>query len=282
MRLLAELRNKELEAERAQTEKEAAEAKAALATSLARTAQQLRRSNDELRELASITHHDLQTPLHTVVRSCQFALMRTRDELDAECRDNLSAAMEAARQMKELIDAVRTLVDIGSSPGAPCNTPANELVATALRQLKPLVRETGARIHVADLPSIRVQRREFEQVFFNLLENALRYRSDCDPEIFVEVAEDQSAWVFAVRDNGIGVRPNRMGDLFRPLRRGGNLRTDARRGMGLALAKKVVETHGGSIWGESVEGAGATFSFTVPKIPVETEAPDTAFASQAT
>ena len=139
-----------------------------------------------------------------------------------------------------------------------------ELVATVLAHLALQTSETEADIRVAKLPKIRVDAVQFARVFQNLIENALKYRSDRKPVISIAAVSFEGAWRFSIADNGIGIDPvfkDKIFEIFKRLHGRGRY---SGTGIGLAVSKLVVERHGGRIWVEPAPGGGSVFYFTLP------------------
>ena len=141
----------------------------------------------------------------------------------------------------------------------------NIIMKDVLEKFKPEINETGAVIHAGHLPVITGIKSQIEQLFHHLLSNALKFRSQCTPEINLTLKKENNFWVIAVKDNGIGIDPAYFEKIFIIFRR---LHTDETKysgaGMGLAVCKKIIELHGGSIWVESAVDKGSTFYFTLP------------------
>lgn len=141
------------------------------------------------------------------------------------------------------------------------------LVEGALMFLKPAIEEAGAEIVVSgDWPMILVSRNDMIRVFQNLIGNAVKYRApDRAPIIHLDVEREGAAWLFTVRDNGIGIAPTQSDRLFKVFQR---LHTRSKyegTGIGLATCRKIVERHEGRIGVESAgEGQGSAFRFTLP------------------
>jgi light-regulated signal transduction histidine kinase (bacteriophytochrome) len=129
--------------------------------------------------------------------------------------------------------------------------------------LQAAIRDSDARIEYGPLPSLMVDQVQFVQVFQNLISNAIKYRRNEPPVIRVDARRDGSNWIVSVRDNGCGFNQEfaeRIFGLFQRLQGRGVEGT----GMGLAIARKIVERHGGRMWAESKEGIGSTFFFSLP------------------
>jgi light-regulated signal transduction histidine kinase (bacteriophytochrome) len=136
------------------------------------------------------------------------------------------------------------------------------MVDLACDNLKLLIEDTDATISCGELPVVKVEETQFVQLMQNLIGNALKYRRAA-PRITVEASRAGSAWLFSVRDNGIGFDPSQAEQIFLPFKRL-RKRDTSGSGIGLAICKKIVESRGGRIWAESIPGLGSTFFFTIP------------------
>lgn len=167
--------------------------------------------------------------------------------------------------MQELLKGLRLYTQISTEdqhPKTPVN--ANEVLRRTLESLELAVRESGAVITCTALPQLMMFEFQLEQLFQNLIVNAIRYRSGEPPRIHVEARMQGDAWLFSVADNGIGIEAKFKEQIFGIFKR---LHTAAEypgTGMGLAICQRIVERVGGRIWVESEPGRGSTFYFTVP------------------
>jgi light-regulated signal transduction histidine kinase (bacteriophytochrome) len=139
-----------------------------------------------------------------------------------------------------------------------------DLMGDVLAGLEQRVAETGATISVGELPSIKGAQDELGRVFQNLILNALKFRSEAPPEIHVDAERNGIAWVFSIRDNGIGIDPEQAERIFEMFQRLHGRDQYAGTGMGLAIVKRIVERHGGRVWAEQADGGGTVFRFSVP------------------
>jgi light-regulated signal transduction histidine kinase (bacteriophytochrome) len=148
--------------------------------------------------------------------------------------------------------------------------PANEpvrvdgVVRDAITNLQSAITETHALVSCGQLPVVTANRLHLAQVFQNLIGNALKYRSEQSPRINVTGLEQDQQWLFTVEDNGIGIQPEYQAQIFGIFKRLHGQEYPGT-GIGLAICKKIVERHGGSIWVESELGKGSRFSFTLPR-----------------
>jgi PAS domain S-box-containing protein len=240
------------------TERKQAEAE------LQRTARELACSNADLEQFAYTASHDLQEPLRAVVECLQLLQQGDTEQLDTRAQELIQHAIEGSVRMRTLINSLLAYARLGThdNPFAPadCETVLQE----ALANLRMVIEESGAVVTHDPLPTVWADATQLLQVFQNLLGNALKFRGAKPPAIHIGVTHTADAWVFAVRDNGIGIEPQYAERVFVIFQR---LHTRAEypgTGIGLALCKKIVERHGGRIWVESELGRGATFCFTIP------------------
>jgi signal transduction histidine kinase len=144
----------------------------------------------------------------------------------------------------------------------------NVALSWALENLRESIENSGAMIHSCTLPSVIGDEPQFGHVFQNLIGNAIKYaRPGVQPEVEITASRNSAEWVFAVRDNGIGIDSEHFHQIFAPFKRlhGSNIPGT---GMGLAMCRRIIEAYGGRIWVESVAGQGSAFYFGLPVLPV--------------
>ncbi|MBV8828949.1 MAG: CHASE3 domain-containing protein [Acidobacteriaceae bacterium] len=220
-------------------------------------------ANEELQQFAYVASHDLQEPLRTIISFTQLLASRYRGHLDSDADEFIGYIVTSARRMTDLINGLLTLARLRKA-GQP-TTPVRfeKLLQDAESALQAAIRESGAEITHGSLPDLIVDPVQFSQVFQNLLANAIKYRRDVPVRVHVAARRDGTNWVFLVSDNGLGFDQqfaDRIFGLFQRL----HSREIAGTGMGLSIARKIVERHGGRIWAESKPGVGSTFSFSLP------------------
>lgn len=220
-------------------------------------------ANQRVRDLSHAISHDLQEPLRQVSGFVQLLERRYRGQLDAEADQFITYVVEGATRLKTLIADVERFAVTG--PLEPEAVATQRVVAEVLDDLRGAIEAAGAHVAVGALPTVSADGAKLAVVFHALLDNAVKFRHPERPcEIAVEADHHQGGWVFRVRDNGIGIDPEYHDTVFSLFRR---LHTRDRipgNGTGLALARNLVEAHGGHIWVESVAGGGAIFAFTLP------------------
>jgi len=239
--------------ERHRTQRELAEKAAALA-----------KSNAELQQFAYVASHDLQEPLRMVISYLTLLEKRYRDKMDSNANEYIQFAVDGGKRMKELIDDLLSYsrVDAGGKPFVPVEM--NVLVSKTLLQLKVPIEESKATIAVDPLPTVEADESQIMQVLQNLIANAIKFRGQAPPKIHIMALSMAGEWIFAVKDNGIGLDMKYSEKIFQMFQRLHTKDQYPGTGVGLAIAKKIVERHGGRIWVESEEGKGAAFFFTVP------------------
>jgi PAS domain S-box-containing protein len=240
-----------------QAQREIAERKQAEAV-LARYAAELERSNQELEQFAYIASHDLQEPLRTVTSYVQLLEMYYKGQLDAAADEYIAFAVDGAARMHALIKGLLDYSRVNTD-GAPFRpTDCQVVLDHALADLQASIEESGATVTYDPLPTVMADAAQLGRVFQNLVGNAIKFRSDRPPEIHIgaEGRDGRSAWLFSVRDNGIGIEPEYAEHIFLIFKRLHTRDEYPGTGIGLAMCKRIVERHGGQIWVESHPGQG--------------------------
>jgi light-regulated signal transduction histidine kinase (bacteriophytochrome) len=231
---------------------------------LARVNAELRRANSELRDFAHIASHDLQEPLRMITSYLQLLERHYGEQLDPEAREFLSFAVDGATRMKSLIQDLLKFSQAGTAVASFRPVSAGLLLEQALSNLEVAIEESRAQISSDPLPIVVADSNLLVQVFQNLIGNAIKFHGDRPPSIHVSATEQDSSWVFAIRDNGIGIDQQHGPRIFQIFERLHGADQYPGTGVGLAIAQKVVERHGGSIWFESQVGSETTFYFSIP------------------
>ena len=233
--------------------------------SLERKAQELARSNGELEQFAYVASHDLQEPLRMVASYTQLMARRYGDRLDGDAKDFMGFVVDGASRMKQLIEDLLTFSRVGTRGEDFRPVECEAALRKALANLRFAIDQSGATITHDPLPVACADHSQLVQLFQNLIGNAIKFRGEKRPRVHVGVEQRSDGWVFAVRDNGIGVEPQYFERIFVVFQRLHAKSDYAGTGIGLAICKKVVERHGGRIWVESELGKGSAFYFTLPQ-----------------
>jgi two-component system CheB/CheR fusion protein len=224
----------------------------------------LRTTNAELQNFAYALTHDLQEPLRMVVNFTELLGREYAGKLGGEADKFISYSVEGALRIEALLKALLAYWEVtGREEDGLASIDCGAVLAKALLNLQAAIAESGAIVTSDALPTVVAEEVMLTQLFQNLISNSIKYRGEESPRIHVSAERDGEGWLFAVRDNGIGIDPQDAGRVFGMFRRlHGNEISGT--GIGLALCKKIVERKGGRIWVESEAGRGATFKFTIP------------------
>ncbi|MBJ7898426.1 MAG: GAF domain-containing protein [Cyanobacteria bacterium RI_101] len=234
------------------------------ADELAQLAEDLQRSNADLKKFAYVASHDLQEPLNQVANYVQLLEMRYGDRLDEDASEFINFAVEGVSLMQTLIDDVLAYSKVDVQNAELALTESQKALDRALANLRRRVEANQAQITVDPLPTVLADETQLMQVFQNLIGNALKFRREAPPEIHIGAERLEDAWLFSVRDNGVGIDPQFFDRIFVIFQRLHTRDEYTGTGMGLAICKKIVEGHRGQIWLESEPGQGSTFFFTLP------------------
>jgi signal transduction histidine kinase len=232
---------------------------------LDRYAADLARSNRDLEQFAYVASHDLQEPLRKVASFCQLLEQKYADELDDRGRTYIGFAVDGSRRMQALINGLLQFSRVGRTTEEFEELDLNAAAHQALDNLRTVIEESGATIHLGPLPTLSGDPGLLTALFQNLIGNSLKYRSEAPPEVTVTARREGDMWRIAFTDNGIGIEPRFREQVFVIFQRLHGRDEYGGTGIGLALCKKIVEFHGGAISvDEPAHGAGSTISFTLP------------------
>lgn len=232
---------------------------------LMRLNEQLERTNHDLEQFAYVASHDLQEPLRTIRSFLQLIEKKYGSQLDEEGRKYISYAVDGAGRMKQLVSDLLNFSRLGTRGLRYELVDMEKLVYQVLDGLERRINETGAIVNVGKLPVVKCDKSQMQQVFQNLVSNALKYhRLGILPEVELGCREEGGIHEFFVRDNGIGIQSSDHQSIFQLFHRLHSEKEYPGSGMGLAICKKVVELHGGHMRVESNPGEGTTFYFTLP------------------
>jgi signal transduction histidine kinase len=236
----------------------------------------LAEQNKELEQFVYVASHDLKAPLRTISGFCSLLGQKYADRLDEKGQKFLDMIHSGTRQMTQLIDSLLEYSRVGRKErqGAPETVDLEEVMKIVLANLEAALRDSGGRVEVAPLPTIRGWKTGLVQVLQNLVGNAIKFRGERAPVIAVRADRRDADWEVTVADNGIGIDPKYHQEVMTPFRRLHSVSEYEGTGLGLAICKKVVDRHGGRLWVESTPGKGSTFFFTLAAGPAETPAPE--------
>jgi len=229
---------------------------------LLETVEELNRSNEELGQFAYIASHDLQEPLRMVASYTQLLARRYEGRLDHDADDFIAFAVDGASRMQRLIDDLLAYSRVGTKGQDLLPTSSEQALQQALLNLRGAIDESGALVTHDPLPTVLADEMQLIQVFQNLVGNAIKYQNPGVPKVHVAaVRNGPKKWIFSVSDNGLGIDPQYFEKIFGVFQRLHGRDEFAGTGIGLAICKKIVERHGGTISVESALGRGSTFRF---------------------
>jgi signal transduction histidine kinase len=234
--------------------------------------EELARSNRALEEFAYAASHDLQEPLRKISGFCQLLRSRYRGRLDDRADQYIDFAVDGASRMSQLIKDLLAYSRVERIPSRQENVNAHELVNLATQQLAGQIEDTNARITCDTLPQVRGEVSVLAMVFQNMISNAIKFRSQAPPHIHITAERRGPLWQFSVQDNGIGIDPGFAEKIFVIFQRLHAKDSYPGTGIGLAISRKIIEYHGGTIWLGPQPGPGATFFFTLPAADTELRA----------
>lgn len=228
-----------------------------------RQRQELARSNAELEQFAYIASHDLQAPLATITSYAQLLEQRYQDKIDAKAGRFIHNIVKGTMRMQSLIDDLLEYSRVGRNEQPfeliDCHTVFEEACAN----LQLDINNNQAVVTCGILPTVMGDFSRLVQLFQNLISNGIKYRRREPPTVHISASHQEDAWFFAVKDNGIGIEAKYSDRIFQIFQRLHTQHDYAGTGIGLAICKKIVESHGGKIWVESQPGQGSIFYFTL-------------------
>ncbi|MBN1975055.1 MAG: hypothetical protein JW787_15545 [Sedimentisphaerales bacterium] len=230
---------------------------------LAEMIKKVENSNKELKDFASIVSHDLKAPLRGVKTLALWILDDCGDKFDTKATQQMNLLLERVERIYNLIDGVLRYSKVGQNDGAHVQVNLDTFIPEVISMVVP-----PEHINVTvenKLPSIICEETHIMQVFQNLISNAIKYHDKPQGWIKVGCADEGDFWKFSVADNGPGIEEKHFERIFRMFQTLNVNENVQGTGVGLTVAKKIVELYGGRIWIESEVGQGSTFFFTFPK-----------------
>ncbi len=230
---------------------------------LKETLADLVRSNRDLEQFAYVASHDLQEPLRTVASGLQMLQDRNKGKLGEDSDRLIDYTVDAAVRMKALIEDLLAYSRLSTRIRPIETVDMTEILNRSIVNLRSLIAEKGTKVTYDDMPTVKGDSSALSQVFQNLIGNAVKFGPAESPQVHVSARKNGSEWIFSVKDNGIGIQAehfDRIFVIFQQLSKKGSFHGT---GMGLAIVKRIVESHRGRVWVESKVGEGSTFYFTI-------------------
>jgi signal transduction histidine kinase len=235
---------------------------------------ELTRSNRDLEQFAYVASHDLQEPLRKVASFCQLLKRRYAGQLDERADQYINFAVDGAQRMQRLINDLLAFSRIGRVTSGFADVDLNRLMAETVAGLDAQRERTGAEITWSDLPVVHGEEALLGTLLANLVGNSLKFRRPgVPPRVQVSAERVGDEWEFTCRDNGIGIEAEFAEKVFVIFQRLHGKDAYPGTGIGLAIAKRIVEYHGGRIWVDPSYADGAAVRFTLPAALIEATAP---------
>ena len=230
---------------------------------LERMSQELQRSNEDLKRFAYAASHDLQAPLRTITTHLQLLERHVGSRIGKEDLELLQFPVQAAMRMSALIRDLLTYSQVSTEERDLSRVSLDDILASTLEDLSTAIEEAGATVTNDPLPTLLADPVQMHQLLLNLIGNAIKYRSERPARVHVGAKREFSTWHFTVSDNGVGIPPQHLEEVFNLFKRLHGQEVPGT-GLGLSICKRIMDRLGGRIWVESQEGEGSTFHFTVP------------------
>ena len=224
----------------------------------------LARSNADLAQFAYVASHDLQEPLRAVSGFLQLIENKYGDQLDDQGRGYIQKSIDGAGRMNQLINDLLLFSKVTRTDGQFVTVNLSDVVTNATQKLQQPILESNAVIEVEELPTIKGAAPLLDQLFCNLIGNSIKYRSDDDPLIKITHTFESGEWVIRFQDNGIGIAPKYQEQVFELFKRLHHRSEHSGTGIGLAICKRVVERHGGTISIDPESDQGSCFVIRFP------------------
>jgi Bacteriophytochrome (light-regulated signal transduction histidine kinase) len=226
-----------------------------------KTLEELQRSNKELQQFAYIASHDLQEPLRMISSFLQLLQRRYEGQLDSDADEFIEFAVDGAARMQELINDLLAYSRVNRTTSAFETVDLDKVLDEVLMYHKLSIKENDVDITRDGLPTVNGDYSQMVQVFQNLIGNAIKYRDNKTPNIHISAEKEDENWLFKVEDNGIGIDPKYFDRVFLIFKRLHTNDEYSGTGIGLAITKRIIERHGGDIWGGFPAGNGFEILF---------------------
>jgi two-component system CheB/CheR fusion protein len=224
----------------------------------------LKSTNAELQHFAYALTHDLQEPVRTVVNFTELLGREYAGKMGGDADKFISYSVTAALRIEALLKALLAYWEVSArEQNNVASIDSSAALAKALFNLQAAIEQTGAIVTSDPLPTLVAEEVMLMQIFQNLISNSIKYRGEENPRIHISAEREAGGWLFAVKDNGIGIEPEDLDRVFGMFKRLHGSEIPGT-GIGLALCRKLVERQGGRIWVESEPGRGSTLKFTIP------------------
>ncbi|WP_321493330.1 LytS/YhcK type 5TM receptor domain-containing protein [uncultured Desulfobacter sp.] len=218
----------------------------------------------ELQQLTYLIYHELQEPLRQTMGAAQLLAKRYIGRLDRDADEFIDLTIDGVRRMETQINDLLAYLKVGTGYATATTSDSDHALIRAVASLGERIQESGGRItHDERLPKVAIAEDLLVMVFYNLLDNSLKFRRDEPPVIHVGARRTEATITFSVTDNGLGIAQKHHEQIFLLFKRVHHRNEYPGSGIGLAICKRIVERQNGRIWLESVVGRGSTFYFSL-------------------
>lgn len=225
----------------------------------------------EFNSFTYIISHDLNAPLRAIVEFSKLLTLEHGSKLDEEGNQYIDIIRQSGEKLQSMVGGLLEYSRLNTALQPFRSVDCAHIVASCRTQIQEKLEATGGTLECGELPCVSADAAQLEKLFLALLDNAVKFCApDRPPLIHITAELHAGVWKFTVKDNGIGIEEEFQPSVFLVFKK---LHRDDEYpgiGMGLAMAKKIVEIHGGRISVESVPGQGSTFAFTLPQQEVKT------------
>lgn len=229
----------------------------------------LEAANEELAQFAYVASHELREPLRVVEKHAELLAMDARENLEPQDLESLEFIQSSAQRMQALIIDMLEYYRVSGETQHRALCDLEAVVRKVVEELQPSLQEVGAEVTVEDLPRVHADSGQIRHVLRNLISNAVKFRGESTPRIRLMSEKGEGEWIVSVADNGIGMEPDEAATIFQMFQR---LHPEIPgTGIGLALCRRIIESHGGRIWVRSRPGEGSVFQFALPEPKATTD-----------
>ena len=222
--------------------------------------------NEELKQFAYITSHDLKSPLRNIITLLQLVRKKNNNTLDKNSSELMTIATDSAEHLYRLVNDILLYSTTDNNNQETEEISIEDIVRSIKQNLTHYLTQKDASIIISkSLPTIEAHTTLINNLFHNLIENAIKYNDSEKPTVTIDYEILEQHYLFKISDNGIGIKPEYKELIFVVFKRLHTQKHYEGTGIGLSICKKIVEKYNGNIWLESEEGKGSTFFFTLPK-----------------
>ena len=226
--------------------------------------EELAKSNSELANFAYVTSHDLREPLRMITSFLQLLERRYKDQLDQDANDFINYAVDGSKRLNDMITDLLEYSKLTRIEPTFTKVNLNKVLDDTLINLVIPIEENNVIITYDRLPTVNGDENSLLMILQNLIGNAIKYHGQKQPKIHISAVKEKTQNVISIKDNGIGIKPEHLKRIFKVFQRLHRHDEYPGTGIGLAIAQKIVQQHGGNIWVESEYGKGTTFHFSIP------------------